>query len=110
MAVREKRKISFSRGRKLLIGLNVTAMIVIALAIFLGICHLASLPQFRMRVDLTQEEAFTLSPLTVDLLRSLEVEVEVYALSQRPYGMDFTGLDRVEQEVIAYAAKLLEEY
>lgn len=101
---------SFSRGSRILIGINVTLMIAIALGIFLGICYLASLPKFRARVDYTKDQAFSLSPMTVDLLTSLEKEIEVLCLSHRPYGMDLTGMPTVERKVMNYAGKVLEEY
>ncbi|MHC4945868.1 MAG: DUF7088 domain-containing protein, partial [Planctomycetota bacterium] len=110
MAVGKKEKSSFSRGKRVLIALNVSLMIVIALAIFLGICYLASLPNFRTRVDLTQEQSFTLSPLTLDLLGALDKEVQVYSIFRRSGGWDGYGIERIRGEILNYANRLLEEY
>jgi len=110
MAVKSAGRSSFSRGKRVLIALNVLLMTVLAFALFAGVCHLASLPAFRTRIDLTRERAFTLSPLTLELLQSMDKEVQVYSFYQRPYGFDPTGRSQVEMEVIAYANRLLEEY
>ncbi|MFH2002600.1 MAG: Gldg family protein [Planctomycetota bacterium] len=110
MALKAHQKKSFSRGSRILIAINVTLMIAIAFALFLGVCYLASLPKFRQRVDFTKDHAFSLSPMTLDLLQSLEKEVEVVSLSHAPYAMDLTGMPTVERKVMVYAGKLLEEY
>ena len=107
--MREKRK-SFSRGKKVLIAVNVAVMVFVAAGIFLGLCHLASLPAFRFRIDLTGERSFTLSPMTIDLLESLEKEVKVISIFHRPDPRDMTGMSMAEKRVGNYANMLLQEY
>jgi hypothetical protein len=109
MAVNTKERRTFSRRQRIMIAINVSMMIGIAGAIFLGVCYLASLPVFRARADLTKAHSFTLSPLTLRLVSSMEKDVEVISIYRTPY-IDFTGLSRVEKEIGTYAEKLLEEY
>lgn len=105
--------ITFSRTKRLLIALNVVVMIAIAAALFLGVSYLASLPGFRTRIDLTKEKEFTLSPMTLDLLGALEKEIEVISISQPPIPNTmeyYTGISRVEWQVMQHANQILEEY
>jgi len=101
---------SFSRGRKILISLNVGVMVVVAAAILGGVWYLAALPQFRARWDLTKEQTFTLSPRTENNLSVLEKDVEVIVFFVPPSQWDLTGESFAYAQVGAYTVDLLREY
>ncbi len=101
---------SFSRGRKILISLNVAIMVVVAAAILGGVWYLAALPQFRVRWDLTKAQTFTLSPRTENNLSSLEKDVEVIVFFDTPNQWDLTGESMAKAQVGAYTIDLLREY
>ena len=113
MAMKSDTGQTFSRRRRLLIGTNVLVMILIAAAIFFGICRLASLPEFCIRIDLTQQDTFTLSPQSLDRLNRLEKDVKVISVLTLPspaQNMMRQGMPAIEVEVLQYANLLLQEY
>jgi len=109
MAIKMQSK-SFSKKQRILISVNVIVMIAIAGAIFLGVCHLASLPSFRTRLDLTLESEFSLSKLTLNRLGNLEKDVQAISVFSMPVGMDIQGMKMVEKMVGDYTNQLLKEY
>lgn len=101
---------SFSRGRKILISLNVLVMVIVAAAILGGVWYLASLPQFRARWDLTKAQTYTLSPRTENNLSELEKDVNVIVFFDAPNQWDLTGESMAKAQVGAYTLDLLREY
>jgi hypothetical protein len=102
-------KKSFSRLQRILISLNVLVMVLVAAAILGGVWYLASMPQFRMRWDLTKEQSFTLTRGTKDILNALEKEVDVILVFEAG-GFDLTGRLEAERRTAGYTLDLLKEY
>jgi len=101
---------SFSRLQRILISFNVLVMVLVAAAILGGVWYLASLPQFRMRWDLTKEQAYTLTQGTKSILNALEKEVDVILVFESGGRFDPYGKSEAERRVAGYTLDLLKEY
>jgi len=98
----------FGRRQRLLSGLNVFVMVTTAAAVLFGVWYLASLPRFRVRIDLTKEHSFTLTPRTKEILSALDKDVDVTLIFEERN--DFKGLGAAVRKVGDYALDLLKEY
>ncbi|MEW6741944.1 MAG: GldG family protein [Planctomycetota bacterium] len=114
MEVNDARR-TFGRGRRVLIGLNVTLMSVVAVLLAGGLAYLAQRPELRTRVDLTAEQAFTLSEQTINILGALEQPVRVVTLFapndfDRSTGLLILGFGELIGRVRDLTVDLLQEY
>jgi len=105
-----RKKKSFSAAQRLLVSVNTLVVIVVAAAILGGAWYLASLPQFRMRWDLTKEQSFSLTPRTKAILAGLEKDVEIILIFKAPDPRDVLGLTHAEKKAGDYTLDLLKEY
>lgn len=112
-----KEQATYTRGRRLAIGLNV--LIVSLLAPLVGglLLYLLFRPELRRRVDLTSRAAFTLSERTQKVLASLASRsdpIDVYTCFQPTYlsdaGVPVPGLQDIQALIGTHCNDLLREF
>lgn len=99
---------TFGRGRKAAIFLNVLVMVLLALtAAGIG-TYLTGFTDLRRRIDLTAAETYSLNPETIDLLESLDQDVEIITIfDMLTWHWD---RDQVRPQAMDYVVDLLQEY
>ena len=99
----------FTRGRRWAgASEGVLTVVVIALLVF-AVTYAATRPSLRVRIDLTENQAFTLSEQTHQVLENLERPVTFTAIMKPELSM-FLGLATVQAQAAEYVVNLLDEY
>jgi len=87
---------------------GVLAVVVVVLLVF-AVTYAASRPTFRVRLDLTENEEFTLSDQTRQVLENLERPVTFTSI-MKPEPSMILGLSLAQARAAEYVTSLLEEY
>ncbi len=108
------RRITFTRGRKWAIGLNVLVASLLAPLAGGLLIYLAFRPEARRRIDLTSRQTFTLSERTQKLLDSIAEPIDVYTCF-RPTTINASGgfspgMDEVIAAIATHCNDLLREF
>jgi hypothetical protein len=107
-------KATFTRGRRLAIGLNVLVVSLLAPLVAGLLLYLAFRPELRQRVDLTSRGTFTLADRTLRILEGLQKPVDVYTCF-RPVplneaGQPAPGMDAVIATIALHTNDMLREF
>lgn len=99
----------FTRGRRWVgAGEGLLAALVVALLVF-AVTYAATRPSFRVRVDLTENDEYTLSEQTRQVLESLDRPVTFTAIMKPEVSM-VIGLSEAQARAAEYVTSLLDEY
>jgi ABC transporter family protein len=112
-----KEQATYTRGRRLAIGLNVLVVSLLAPLVGGLLLYLLFRPELRRRLDVTARSAFTLAERTQKVLASLSSRAEpldVYTCFRPTYynesGVPVPGLDAVEALIGTHCNDLLREF
>ena len=105
---------TFTRGRRVAIGINVLIASLLAPLVGGLLLYLAFRPELRRRFDLTSRGAFTLSDRTLRTLEGLKSPVDVYTCFRPiPFndaGLPSPGFDAIVQTIALHCNDLLREF
>jgi hypothetical protein len=109
-----REKATFTRGRRLVIGLNVLFVSLLAPLAAGLIAYLAFRPELRRRFDWTARRTFTLSERTLRVLEGLKDPVDVFTcfrpVDMNEAGQYAPGMEAVIGTIAMHANDLLREF
>lgn len=109
-----KGRVTFTRGRKFAIGMNVLVASLMAPLVGGLLIYLCFRPEIRRRIDLTSRQAFTLAERTQKVLAGAKGPIDVYTCFRpSPYnesGGFSPGMDGVIHAIQVHCNDLLREF